>query len=165
MNQSPFYSPKSSNLARNYSDVFDPAEYECKSDLDLESYARNLSNYLNSLLPQIPFPAFLFNKLETRYNGVLCILKKRSAAKGVLTTRQEAEERLRALNAELDSQMSTPPISLEVDDFEDQRPKKKQKLFSFNPDIKRELEAERKRKREAEEKKQEKEDAEEEESD
>lgn len=145
---SPFGSPSQHNysrppLPRNYSEIFDPAEYECKSDLDLESYARNLSNYLNKLLTETPFPAFLFEKLEKRYNGIISILKKRSAAKGVSTTAKEAEERLRRLNAELDAHSSTQPV--EPDDVEDHRPTKKRK-FEFNEEVKRELQRERQRK-------------------
>lgn len=144
---SPFGSPSqrtSQPLARNYSEVFDERDYECKSDLELESYARNLSNYLDKLLKDTPFPAFLFEKLEKRYNGILSILKRRSTAKGVSTTAGQARERLQRLNASLDALSSTQPE--EPEDCEDHRPTKKPKLFEFNEEVRRQLKDERKRK-------------------
>lgn len=130
---SPFGSPRQTQpapLPRNYSEIFDPAEYECKTDVDLESYARNLSNYLNQLLTQQPFPAFLFDKLEKRLEGITSILKKRSTAKGVCATKQQAEERLKRLTASLDAVSSTQPVSPEEDDLPPSPPYKKRKFES-----------------------------------
>lgn len=136
--------PQQQYQPRNYAEVFDERDYQCKTDIELESYARNLSNYLDKLLKDTPFPAFLFEKLEKRYNGILSILKKRSAAKGVSTTAGQARERLQRLNASLDALSSTQPT--EPDDCEDHRPPKKQRLFEFNEEVRRQLKDERKRK-------------------
>lgn len=147
--QSPFGSPRQQApppLSRNYAEIFDPKDYECKSDLELESYARNLSNYLDKLLKDQPFPAFLFEKLETRFNGILSMLKSRSAAKGVSTTKHSAQERLKRLNASLDALSSTQPASPD-DDVEDHRPLKKVRTFQFNEEIRQEMKEEKKRKR------------------
>lgn len=145
---SPFGSPRQplqQHLPKNYTEVFDERDYECKSDIELESYARNLSNYLNRLLTDMPFPAVLFEKLETRLNGILSMLKKRCAARGVSTTKQAAEERLKRMTASLDAVSTTQPLSPEPEDCEDHRPAKKRK-FEFNAEIRRELKAERVRK-------------------
>lgn len=147
---SPFGSPSQPQqqpLQRNYSEIFDPKQYECKTDIELESYARNLSNYLDKLLKDTPFPAFLFEKLEKRYNGILCMLKKRSAAKSVSVTPTAARQRLIKLNASLDALSSTQPVEPEEDyDCEDHRPPKKQRLFEFNEEVRRQLKEDRKRK-------------------
>lgn len=95
-------------LARNYSETFDPQEYEAKDSIELESYARNLHNYLNSLLTQEPFPAFLFEKLEKRLDGITCILAKRCAASGALN-KAKAKARLETLGQRLE------PVSVPVD--------------------------------------------------
>lgn len=144
--QPPFGSPKQQaqpQLAKNYTEIFDERDYECKTDIELESYARNLSNYLNRLLTEMPFPAVLFDKLESRLNGILSMLKKRCAAKGVSTTKHSAEERLKRITASLDAISTTQPSS--PDDAEDHRPAKKRK-FEFNEEVRRELRAERERK-------------------
>lgn len=111
---SPFETSRTPTLPRNYSDTFDPKEYECKDSLELESYARNLHNYLMTLLPQTPFPAFLFEKLEKRLDGITSILQKRSAAKGVLN-KDQAKLRLQKLGARLDA--TAPRIVFNKDEI------------------------------------------------
>lgn len=73
--------PREGTYPKNYSDAFDPKEYEWKTTEDLECYARNLKNYLTRLLQDDPFPAGLFEKLETRLLGIRSILEKRCQAK------------------------------------------------------------------------------------
>ncbi len=116
MYNSPFNTQQAATpKPRNYSDVFNPEEYECKASLELESYARNLKNYLLTLLSQDPFPAFLFEKLEKRLDGVSSILQKRSAVSGVLS-KDKAKERLHVLSSRLEctdanasEEQTTPP--------------------------------------------------------
>lgn len=102
---SPYHSPfnvsSPPQRPKNYAEVFDPKEYECKESIELESYARNLRNYLMSLLQQEPFPAFLFEKLEKRLDGITSILMKRSVANSVLD-KGKAVERMRALDRRLE---------------------------------------------------------------
>lgn len=104
----PLYQP------RNYSDSFKPEEYESMSSIDMEAYARNLHNYLMTLLQQEPFPAFLFEKLEKRLDGLTSLLKKRSAASGALN-KDKAKERIIALGKQLD-QASPAPVPMEDTD-------------------------------------------------
>lgn len=101
---SPFGSPADVKqpLPRNYAEAFNPEDYECKDSIELESYARNLHNYLMGLLKQQPFPAFLFEKLEKRLDGITSILQKRSSASTALN-KEAASSRLQALAAKLDS--------------------------------------------------------------
>lgn len=101
---------------KNYSDTFVKSEYENKSSVELESYARNLANYLKTLLDQDPFPEFLFDKLEKRLDGIAEILSERKSAAG---TRSKGEARNRLIE-----------IMAKIDPFEgedDSRPPKKQK--------------------------------------
>jgi len=109
----PFNSPhqQQAPLARNYAETFNAADYECKDSIELESYARNLHNYLNTLLPQKPFPAFLFEKLEKRLDGITSILQKRSLASHGLTA-DKAKERLRALDQRLSGSTASDAISV-----------------------------------------------------
>jgi len=102
-NESPFGAPglPQQPLPKNYSDVFVPADYEHKDSVELESYARNLRNKLLEYLSQEPFPAFLFEKLERRLDGLTSILQKRSAASNVLS-KEQATRRLSTLSARLD---------------------------------------------------------------
>lgn len=110
MNNSQFhYNPPMGNpseqkqyLPRNYATEFNPEDYECKDSIELESYARNLHNYLMGLLKQTPFPAHLFEKLEKRLDGISSILQKRLSASSALT-KSEAEARLKKLAAKLDA--------------------------------------------------------------
>lgn len=99
---SPFETRRSQPLPRNYSEEFVAADYECKDTLELESYQRNLRNYLLSLLQQDPFPAALFDKLEKRLDGIISILEKRYAASGVSVNKKAAEEKLKALDQRLE---------------------------------------------------------------
>lgn len=102
---SPFGSPSEPRpppLQRNYADVFKPEDYECKDSVELESYARNLRNYLITLLSQEPFPQFLFDKLEKRLDGITTILLKRSVANHVLD-KKGAQARLNALDRRLET--------------------------------------------------------------
>lgn len=159
MNWTPFPTTNSlaksrpDQLQRNYSEIFDPTEYECKTDTELESYARNLRNYVLSLLQQTPFPAFLFDKLSKRLDGVTSLLEKRSAAKGVLTKEQalermkEIEKRLDATSADTQepSLPDTPP------------PKRRRTEAPCQDDIKRGLEEQRKRRQQREEEEEEEE--------
>lgn len=92
--------PRPPPLQRNYADVFKPEDYECKDSVELESYARNLRNYMLQLLQQQPFPQFLFDKLEKRLDGITTILLKRSVANHVLD-KKGAQERLNALDRRL----------------------------------------------------------------
>lgn len=106
-------------LPRNYADVFRPEDYECKESLELESYARNLHNYLMTLLPQNPFPAFLFDKLEKRLDGITSILQKRSAQSGAFD-KDKAKERLKQLGALLAPvEVTTPKARTMLDDLGD----------------------------------------------
>jgi len=65
----------------NYEETFDPASYSWRDTRELESYARNIKNYLARLLQDDPFPAALFEKLETRLEGIRPILQKRCQEK------------------------------------------------------------------------------------
>lgn len=98
--KNPFETKGTQPLPRNYSDVFNPEDYEWKDSIELESYARNLTNYLRQLLQQTPFPAFLFEKLEKRLDGITSILEKRSLASGALD-KDKAKERLLALERKI----------------------------------------------------------------
>lgn len=141
MQGNPFnYTPKPP-LPRNYSEDFNPADYECKSNIELESYARNLHNYLNSLLPQNPFPAFLFEKLEKRLDGITSILQKRCAASGALN-KDKAKQRLQTLGSRLDSAVVPMPISTtrSAEDIAEERdlpPRKRARTDLCQDDIKR----------------------------
>jgi hypothetical protein len=106
---SPFGSPSDvkAPLPRNYSDAFNPEEYECKDSIELESYARNLHNYLMGLLKQTPFPAFLFEKLEKRLDGITSILQKRSSASTALN-KDTAMDRLQKLSSRIDNATAIP---------------------------------------------------------
>jgi hypothetical protein len=75
------YNNGQGNNPKNYEDKFDIASYEWRSTTDLESYAKNLKNYLARLLQDEPFPAALFEKLEERLNGIRSILQKRCQVK------------------------------------------------------------------------------------
>lgn len=142
-------------LPRNYSEVFDPADYECKSNIELESYARNLHNTLINLLPQKPFPAALFDKLEKRFDGLTSMLTKRCAASGVCTDPTTARLRLSKIAERLDKavpampSLSTPSLMIDEEDHHTKRTrvdpdsvlevrkamvanKRKQDNFSFN---------------------------------
>lgn len=101
---SPFGSPSDvkTPLPRNYAEAFNPEDYECKDSIELESYARNLHNYLMSLLKQTPFPAFLFEKLEKRLDGITSILQKRSSASSV-SNKEDAMRRLQTLSSRIDN--------------------------------------------------------------
>lgn len=143
MNFSPFGSPSQQQrpqLQKNYSEVFDPREYECKDSIELESYARNLHNYLTSLLPQTPFPAFLFEKLEKRLDGITSILQKRCAAKGVLD-QDQAKKRLQALGQRLDQ--PDAPTALPktfprgMEDLPSHPPKKRKMEPGYVQDVRR----------------------------
>lgn len=105
--KSPFEYTTQKPLVKNYAEIFDPKEYECKDSLELESYGRNLHNYLKTLLEQTPFPAFLFEKLEKRLDGITSILANRSAARGVLDKRA-ALKRLKDLGERIDSFAPVP---------------------------------------------------------
>lgn len=127
---SPFntgYSSPKAPLPRNYSDEFNPEEYECKSSIELESYQRNLLNYLKGLLSQDPFPAALFEKLEKRVDGITSILKKRYQEKKTMNLEQ-AKRRLEQLSAELAPSTSTAGSESTEDTTEDTRPMKKRKI-------------------------------------
>lgn len=97
-----YMSSKTPNLQRNYAETFKPEDYECKETLELESYQRNLRNYLLQLLQQDPFPAALFDKLEKRLDGIVSILEKRYLASGVSVNKRQAEEKLKALDQRLE---------------------------------------------------------------
>ena len=102
-NESPFGAPglPQQPLTKNYSDTFVEADYEHKDNVELESYARNIRNKLLEYCSQEPFPAFLFDKLEKRLDGLTSMLQKRSAAKGVLN-KEQATKRLNELSLRLD---------------------------------------------------------------
>lgn len=102
MEGSPFHTSPRPSLPKNYADTFVAADYECKDSIELESYARNLHNYLLTLLPQEPFPQFLFDKLEKRLDGISSILQKRSKDL-VLANKEKAKERLEQLAARISS--------------------------------------------------------------
>lgn len=102
MQGSPFNSSPKQTLNKNYSEVFDPAEYECKDTQDLESYRRNLHNMLMDYLKQTPFPAYLFDKLSKREEGIASILEKRYAASGVLN-KEQAKKKLADLEARMNA--------------------------------------------------------------
>jgi len=112
--QNPFDKPVQQQLQRNYSDVFKAEDYECKDSLELESYARNLRNYLMGLLQQDPFPAFLFEKLEKRLDGIVSILTKRSAASNVLG-KNDARARLKQLDALLNKAVEIETVTSQQD--------------------------------------------------
>jgi len=108
MNNSPFNVTSKPPLPRNYAETFDPAQYECKDSVELESYARNLHNYLKTLLEQNPFPQFLWDKLEKRLDGITSILEKRSLASGV-SNKAAAEQRLQKLSDKINATAISPP--------------------------------------------------------
>lgn len=145
---SPFAYQTQKPLPRNYAEEFNEADYECKDSIELESYARNLSNYLNGLLTQTPFPANLFEKLEKRLNGIICLLQKRSAARGVLN-KDQAKERLQALGRKLDAtaiptpSMTTPIAMVDEPDH----PPKKRKISPCIPQVRKDMEELRRLKR------------------
>lgn len=134
--QSPWGSPiTTAPLPKNYSDTFNTEEYEAKSSLELESYARNLKNLLMSYLQQDPFPAFLFEKLEKRLDGITSILAKRSAASHVLN-KDQARQRLQELSARID------PVSVDAELPATSRamgvgPPLKKRKFEYLDDIKK----------------------------
>lgn len=109
---SPFGSPSEvkPTLQKNYGDAFNPEEYECKDSIELESYARNLHNYLMTLLKQTPFPAFLFEKLEKRLDGITSILQKRSSASTALN-KDQAMSRLQAISSRIETATAIPEPS------------------------------------------------------
>lgn len=116
-------------LAKNYSDVFVAADYEHKDSVELESYARNLRNTLLGLLSQKPFPAFLFEKLEKRLDGLTSILAKRSVASTVLDS-EKASKRLAILSARLDPTVPATTRSMGPDG-----PPLKKRRFGYLEDI------------------------------
>lgn len=127
--QNPFDKEQKPQLQKNYSDTFNPEEYECKDSIELESYARNLRNYLMTLLQQEPFPQFLFDKLEKRLDGIVSILAKRSAASNV-SNKEQARARLKALDSALNKAVEITLDSPEPQDtLEDTRPTKKRRLL------------------------------------
>ncbi len=138
---SPFETFTPPQKQRNYSDIFDPKEYECKDSLELESYARNLHNYLMTLLPQTPFPAFLFEKLEKRLDGITSILQKRCAASGVLN-KDQATKRLQSISDRLAATAPKPPLYQAEGTMVDKtsHPPKKRKL-DFVKDIQKEAQS------------------------
>lgn len=119
--------PQQQPLPRNYSDTFNEADYECKDSIELESYARNLRNYLMGLLQQEPFPQFLFDKLEKRLDGIVSILKKRSAASNV-SNKDQARARLKALDTALNKAVNIITDSQEEPEKLDEPPLKKRRL-------------------------------------
>lgn len=119
--------PQQPAFPRNYSDTFNEADYECKDSIELESYARNLRNYLMGLLQQDPFPAFLFEKLEKRLDGIVSILKKRSAANNV-SNKQQAQARLKALDTALNKAVNIITDKEEEQEKLDEPPLKKRRL-------------------------------------
>src|ERR1700760_542102 len=134
--ESPFSSPLLTQqsyarppLPRNYSETFNAADYEKKDSIELESYARNLHNYLQTLLPQNPFPANLFDKLEKRLDGITSILQSRSLASGVLS-RDAAKKKLERLGNRLESTAPVLPTLLTPQGMNDDKkhPAKKRKL-------------------------------------
>lgn len=130
--QSPFGQPSQPSkpaLPKNYSEVFKEEEYECKDSIELESYARNLRNYLLTLLQQEPFPAFLFEKLEKRLDGITTILMKRSVA-GKIMSKTDATAKMRALERRLDTIAINPPTETTPQGMHDDvnHPPKKRKL-------------------------------------
>lgn len=124
MQGSPFNVSSRPPLPRNYSEEFNAQDYENKNSIELESYARNLHNYLNQLLTQMPFPAFLFEKLEKRLLGITSILQSRSAASGALD-REKASERLQALGKKLEAATakneSAIPLPTSIVQFPDEQ--------------------------------------------
>ena len=136
---SPFSSYKDKSLPRNYAEIFDPKDYECKDSLELESYAHNLRNYLLGLLAQKPFPEFLFNKLEKRLDGITSILQSRSSASGVLN-KEQATKRMEVLSQRLDGAPATS-TSTRID-LVSSRPAKKRKIEPvYVNDVKKSMEA------------------------
>lgn len=128
---SPFNTPQRNPLPRNYAEIFDPKDYECKDSIELESYARNLHNYMMSLLEQPRFPEFLFDKLEKRLDGVTSILQKRSAASGVFN-KDKAKKRLQELSERMDNAVVPPPVFLAPGSMylDNKQPAKKRKIES-----------------------------------
>lgn len=125
---SPFETQAKPVLNKNYAEVFNEEDYEGKNNIELESYSRNLHNYLKQLLPQNPFPAALFEKLETRLDGLTSMLERRYAASGVLD-RTKAEERLQSISARLDQAPAVlPPTTPKLMIDESPRPLKKRKV-------------------------------------
>lgn len=110
----PFETQQRVPLTKNYAEVFNETDYEGKSTIELESYARNLSNHLNTYLTQTPFPGALFDKLMARFEGLTSLLEKRYAASGA-SDRTGAKSRLEAASLRLESasapkeSVSTPP--------------------------------------------------------
>lgn len=152
---SPFNVTSPKPLPRNYSDVFNAEEYECKESIELESYARNLHNYLNSLLPQTPFPAFLFEKLEKRLDGITCILQKRCQDQNGMN-KDKAKQRLLVLSKRLDSTSLEPPSILPpttpiaMIDEPDHPPKKRRLEAPCVQDVRKALQEQRQQRAEQE---------------
>lgn len=120
--QNPFETRRAQPLPRNYSEEFVAADYECKDSVELESYRRNLRNYLLSLLQQDPFPTFLFDKLEKRLDGITSILEKRSAASGALT-KEAAQQRLKKLDERIQA-----ADAMSQEKPEEERPAKRRRI-------------------------------------
>lgn len=140
---SPFNVQSPKPLPRNYSETFNAEEYECKDSIELESYSRNLRNYLMGLLQQEPFPAFLFEKLEKRLDGITCILMKRSVANPVFD-KEKAKAKMRALDRRLDTIAPAIPTQTTPQGMLDEpnHPPKKRKIESpCISDVKKEMEA------------------------
>ena len=116
-------------LPKNYADEFVAADYEHKDSVELESYARNLRNKLLEYLSQKPFPAFLFEKLEKRLDGLTSILQKRSVVRSVLSAEQ-ATKRLSILSARLDPAVPATSRSMGADG-----PQLKKRKFGYLDDV------------------------------
>lgn len=109
------YNNGQGNNPKNYADTFDPASYEWRSTSDLESYARNLKNYLARLLQDDPFPAALFEKLEVRLEGIRSILQKRCQEKSgsnLEELRKKKREWLESVDlpGDCSTSVSIPPL-------------------------------------------------------
>lgn len=126
---SPFGSPSSPqerrHLPKNYSEEFDPRQYECQTTVDLESYARNLHNMLMGFLKQNPFPAALFDKLEKRLDGITSILQNRYRANAITTDIGTAEHRLRTLSKRIAPALPETTTPQTMQDEPDHPPKKR----------------------------------------
>lgn len=130
---SPTPEPATRSLPKNYSETFNAEDYECKTTVDLEAYARNLHNMLMDFLKQTPFPAALFNKLEVRLDGITSILQNRYRANAITTDIGTAEHRLRTLSARI-APVSIPTTTTPqaMQDEPDHPPKKRK----YSPCIK-----------------------------
>lgn len=138
---SPFYTPPvPEQKPKNYSDTFVASDYECKTTIDLESYARNLRNTLMGLLSQTPFPGALFDKLEQRLDGITCILQKRYAVSNV-SNAEQAKVKMEAISKRLDALVTVPNGM----DTMPGPPLKKRKYEPCVSDVRKALEQERER--------------------